>query len=172
MTQQDKYYLETEKKLSSDNEHIILDTLAQIRKNGKASIIPLVIDLLDKKISEKVSKETIMLLGHLKDKEAVSFIVSGLKSAKTKEYRTELIMTCWQSGLDYSKYIESFVDAFIFGDFQTAIESFSVIEEWIHNSPEEQVTSSRKLLIDNLKDVTAEKKAFYLELIKLVESYL
>ena len=170
MSVSDKYYLEIEKKLSSKNEKEILDTLKEIRQSGKASIIPLIVGLLDHHKDDAISQEVINMLGQLKDKDVIPYIIKELKSEHTNSYRTKLIMTCWQSGLDYSEHIKIFVEAFIQGDYQTSIEAFSVIDEWIHGSSKETIEECRKLLIENLKATSEEKKAFYMELIKVVES--
>jgi hypothetical protein len=172
MTTKDKYYLGIEKKLSSGNEKEILDTIKDIRISGQARIIPLIIALLDHNKDNVISQEVLSLLGQLKDKAVIPYIIPELKSKHTNSYRTELIMTCWQSGLDYSHHIDVFTEAFIHGDYQASIESFSVIEEWIHNSPKSTIEICKSQLMDNLSSCNEEKKAFYLELIKLVESFL
>jgi hypothetical protein len=172
MEKPNKYYLEIQARLNAKNNKEILHTLSEIKQTGQASIIPLVVRLLDNHTNDEVHREVIGLLGQLKEKEVIPYIINELRSEPTNQYRTELIMTCWQSGLDYSEHIYLFVEAFIYGDFQTAIESFSVIEEWIHNTPKDTIEASKELLLDNLKQVSEEKKSFYLELIKLVESYL
>ncbi len=171
MSEQEKYYKEIEKKFSSDNSKEILNTLKEVKNSGKVIIIPLIIQLLDGNKDEHIQKEVLSVLGDLKMKEAVPYIVDGIKQSENN-YRTDLIMTCWQSGLDFSSHIETFIEAFVFGDFQTAIEAFSVVEEWIHNSTKDQIENSRQLLLDNLKQVSEERKAFHLELMKLVESHL
>ncbi len=171
MSEQEKYYKEIEKKLNTEDSKEILNTLKDVKKNGRVVIIPLIVQLLDNDKDDAVKKEVLNILGQIKMEEAVPYIVAELKQDEDN-YRADLIMTCWQSGLDFSSHIENFIEAFVYGDFQTAIESFSVIEEWIHNASEEQVQNSRQLLIDNLKQVSEERKAFHLELIKLVESHL
>jgi hypothetical protein len=170
MTKPDKYFLETQATFASGNEKNILATLKEIKQSGQPHIIPLIIGLLDNHQDDEVSKEVLALLGQLKEKEVIPFIIEEINAKHTQNYSDKLIMTCWQSGLDYSEYIDVFTRAFIHGSFQTAIECFSVIEEWIHNSPAEKIAASRQMLIDHLNETSEEKKAFYMELIKLVES--
>ena len=172
MAKPDKYYLELQQKLANSNAKELIETIKEIKHSGKPQILPLVIRLLNKHKSDEVGKEVLILLGQLKDVNVIPFIIDEIKSTNSDAYKAELIMTCWQSGLDYSEYITDFTQEFISGDFQASIESFSVIEEWIHNATKETVEQSRKLLINNLENTPEEKKAFYIELIKLVESYL
>ncbi len=40
-----------------------------------------------------------------------------------------LVSSCWQSGLDYSDFAGDFADIFITGDYMTALECFTVLEE-------------------------------------------
>ncbi len=171
MTASDKYYHEIQTKLSSGNKNTILAALHDIRQKGHANILPLVVSLLNKKEHDEIREEAISLLGQLKDKESVPFIIGQIKSAATDSFKSELIMTCWQSGLDYSEHIDVFTQSFIDGDFQTSIEAFSVIDEWIDQASRDKIKQCKKLLTENLPVVSTEKKAFYLELIKLVESF-
>ncbi|QQS51529.1 MAG: HEAT repeat domain-containing protein [Bacteroidota bacterium] len=172
MTAREKYYLDVQTRFSSGNKKTILTTLHEIRQKGHANILPLVVSLLNKHQHDEVREEVISILGQLKDKEAVPFIIEQIKSSGTDTFKSELIMTCWQSGLDYSEHIDVFTQSFIDGDFQTAIEAFSVIDEWIDQAGSEKIKQCKELLAENLPKVSPEKKAFYLELIKLIESFL
>jgi hypothetical protein len=172
MTLNDKYYIETQNKLASKDQNEVLKTLKEIKHSGKSLIIPLIIALLKDKKENDITKEVLVLLGQLKDKEAIPIILEEIKSKDTEAFKAELIMTCWQSGLDYGYYIIDFAEEFIKGDFRVAIEAFTVIEEWIHNSPKEIILGCKKYLVENIGRISDEKKAYYLELVKLVESYL
>ena len=172
MIKPDKYFLEIQKNLSSDNAKDVIDTIKKIKHSGQAKVVPLIIGLLDKHRGDEIGREVLMILGQLKDITAIPLIIDEIKSAHSDGYRAELIMTCWQSGLDYSPYIKDFTQTFITGDYQTSIESLSVIEEWIHNAPKEDIIESKQLLLKNLDTVTEDRKGFYQELIKLVEGYL
>ncbi len=168
----DKYYKEIEKNFLSNNEKVILHTLDEIRKTGRAEIIPLMFDLLEIHTNDKITDEVFSILDQIKDREAVPYIISEITKKRCDRYRTRLITTCWQSGIDYSAYLLLFAENFVKGDYQIAIEAFSVIEENIHNSSDKIISECKDYLVNNIMKDAKEKRALHLELVKLVESYL
>ncbi len=55
--------------------------------------------------------------------------------------------SCWQSGMDYSDYLEEFSELFVKSDYETALEYMTVIEEMSVKTDAEQ----RKRLIVIIK---------------------
>ena len=43
-----------------------------------------------------------------------------------------LVSSCWQSGLNYSEYSTDLAEVFLKGDYVTAIECLTVIEESVN----------------------------------------
>ena len=172
MEKPDKYYKEIEKKFCSGNRSEILNTLKEIRFLGKAIIMPLVFQVLNNDPDDEIKDEIFNILSQLKDKECVPYIIDAIQSEASNSYITKLITTCWQSGLDYSEHILIFAEQFIKGDYQTAIESFSVIEEWIFESVPAQIFETKKFLIHNIDKVSEDKKPLYHELVKVVDSHM
>ncbi|MBN2485471.1 MAG: hypothetical protein JXB34_05830 [Bacteroidales bacterium] len=172
MEKPDKYYKETEQKFDSGKPAEIIGALNDMRINGKASVMPLVFRLLEQNPAKEITDEIFTLLSQLKNKECVPHIIGALQSGRLEKYNTQLITTCWQSGLDYSEHIIVFAEHFIKGGYQTAIEAFSVIEEWIFESHHETVSECKKFLIGAMDKVSAEKKPLYIELVKVVESHM
>lgn len=172
MTQPDKYYLEAEKAFASADDKKIAHKLNEIRKTGKPNIIPLVASLLEKHDGDGIEKIVLEILSQLKDKECVPYVIESVKKKNSDLIKKKLIMTCWQSGLDYSEYIVIFAQEFLKGSYETAIEAFTVIEEWIHNTSKEQIIACKTFLNENINKVKEDKKDFYLELVKFVERYI
>lgn len=170
--QQDKYYKEIEKKFSAKNSDELLKTIKDIRHTGKADIIPLLFDLINKNSDAGIKNEIFILLGQLKDKNSVPFIIDEIKNKRSDKYMCQLITTCWQSGLDYSDHILIFAEKFVGSDYITSIEAFTVIEEWIHNSDKEVIRNCKKYLVDNINKIETEKKALYIELVKVFENHI
>lgn len=61
--------------------------------------------------------------------EVIAEIKHGWKSATTRM----LVLSCWQSGLDYSSFSLDITEIFLTSDYATAIECLSVISESTHN---------------------------------------
>ncbi len=172
MDKAEKYYKEIQQKFDTKDTRQLMATLKEIRINGQALIIPLIIEILETHNDEEIKTEILSILGQLKDKESVSYIIEALQSGKIKNYKKEIITTCWQSGLDYSGHITLFAKEFIKGNYVTAIEAFTVIEEWIYKSDNKTIIDCKNYLIGAVSEVDNDKKPLYVELVKLVDSYL
>jgi len=115
--------------LRSSNRSAILETLKELRSEGDVSVLPELFNLLliqeDKEILDELAK----FLNDLKDKEAAEVLAKAVANPEYRKIQTILVAACWQNGLSYGKYIPTFVDVIISGDYSAAIEAFTVIEE-------------------------------------------
>jgi hypothetical protein len=80
-----------------------------------------------------------------------------------------LVSSCWQSGLNYSGYSSDFADLFLAGDYMTAIECFTVIENSVNNLTRPEKDSLIKQIREGSSSVIGEKTALALELISVLE---
>lgn len=169
MEKRDKYYKDIEVRLQANETNEVLETLKDIRQTGHAYILPLIFNLVNTNPNQQIHEEVFQMLGQLKEKDCVKYLVDEIKSGKSKKNITRILATCWQSGLDYSQYLNVFAEQFVSGDYVTAIEAFTVIEEWIHNASEEHIEECIILLKEQVSNISAEKKPLYVELVKLFE---
>lgn len=172
MEKKDKYYKEIEERLQAKETKEILETLKDIRKTGHAHILPLVFKLVNENPNQQIHEEVFQMLGQLKEKECVEYVIKEINSGDSKKHITRLLATCWQSGLDYSQHLLTFAEQFTTSDYITSIEAFTVIEEWIHNTSRADIQACKQYLVDSISEISQEKKPLYLELVKLVESSL
>ena len=97
-----------------------------------------------------------------------NFLVANPEHEKIQ---STLVAACWQNGLSYGKYIPTFVDVIISGDYSAAIEAFTVIEEAVGDLEQEERASLVGSLKSNLQQVEEQKKALFVELVRVIESY-
>jgi hypothetical protein len=83
-----------------------------------------------------------------------------------------MVAACWQSGLDFSMYLPAFIKIFVNGDYQAAIEAFSVIEESMENASDDMQKKCIKMLDDAADKVSQEKYLLFRELVKVVSAQL
>ena len=117
---------------------------------------------------EAIRESILMLIGELKNQDAVPVIVSILEQADRDGDFTRLVAACWQSGLDFSSQIPVFIRIFLDGDYQTAVEAFSVIEESFMNADATIQKSCLQLLEKSSTKVSEDKYPLYKELMKLI----
>lgn len=76
---------------------------------------------------------------NLKDKAVAEEVIIELRKQLKPDTLCMLVSSCWQSGLDYSDYVLDFAEVFLRGDYVTAFECLTVIEESV-----DDLSSSKK----------------------------
>jgi hypothetical protein len=160
----------TAEKLASTDNRIVLKKLSELKSTGNAVILPLILDLLKKNKSDIVAKEVLTFIGQLKDQKCVPVIVQYINQEKTGKYLADLISECWQSGLDFSQHLAIFAETFILGDYQVALESFTVIEEMLWKTTPDSIDNCRRNLLDRKDQIQSDKELLFKELIKVIDS--
>ena len=159
------------KGLQSDKENLILDAISQLYINGTAELIPYVIKLYFVTPSAKIRKEILALLNNLKDKNVCPYLVNAVIHYKGQESYHNIVSSCWQSGLDYSKYLDIFIDLVIEQELLTAIEAFSVVEENISQVSPPERERYAIYIRSKLKVVDEERKNLVNELLQMVQNF-
>lgn len=157
--------------LRSGNQSAILSTVKELRVHGKIEILPELLDVLVEQENEEIITEISSLLNDLKDQEGAELISRAIAAPDYKELQSLLVAACWQNGLSYGKYIDTFVEVVISGTYEAAIEAFTVIEEAIGDLDQDQRQRAVKKLKSGILKAEEEKKALISELIRVVESY-
>jgi HEAT repeat protein len=154
---------------NSDQEHI-LTTIHEIRNSGSVKILPVLFSMVNKNTDQLVRNEILKLLSEIKSQEAVPLIAESLDKNDFGDYLPSFIAACWQSGLDFSKFLRVFAGLFIQADYKSALEAFTVIEESLSNASEAEIYDCIHFLKEAECMVTDEKLPLFRELRKVVES--
>lgn len=157
--------------LRSGNRSAIISTLKEFRKHGHISILPDLFDLLLEQESEEIISEITSLLNDLKDQDGAELLSKAIANPEYSKILTHLVAACWQNGLAYGKYIDTFAEVVITGEYSAAIEAFTVIEEAIGDLDINQRGRMVKRFKARLKEVDDEKKPLLSELVKVIETY-
>ena len=155
--------------LWSENELLVLKTIHGLRATGNIHYIPELLKLLHQTRSETVEKELVRFIADVKEAAIVPYIIAGLKDPDLASAHGDIVSACWQSGLDYSQELDLFILLFIEGDYRTALESFTVIEESVVNLNGQDIEKAQNLLLKGLEQVSEEKKPLARELVKLLQ---
>jgi len=157
------------KKLFSNNVKDILFTIKGLRNTGNIEIIPELIKLLNQNNDTQVKNNLTSFFNDLKFKEATNEIIKALKNDNFKKIHHILLSSCWQSGLDYSIYINVFIDIFISGTYLDAIESFTIIENFEGKISIEQIKDAILKLKSEINNIENDKKELLVELVHVLE---
>ena len=82
-----------------------------------------------------------------------------LINATSESGKANLLRICWESAIDFSEYLDVFVDMLLNEDFITALEASTVIENLGGKIPEEKI----HIAIKRLQANSDENKNFLLE---------
>lgn len=133
-------------KLFDENEYstIIIGSEGMTKKDTDNA------DAVTVLVSNKSSREEKdEALKHLKANNAQSFIMNAISKTKNSEQKAQIIAACWETGLDFSKDFNFFVDLIGDNDFHVSFEAFTVIQEM----ESEIDTSSLTLALEKLKKI-------------------
>lgn len=157
--------------LRSGNRSAIVTTLKELRADGNVSILPDLFDLLLDQEDQQIIGEVTQLLNDLKEVEAIPFLAEAIGNPDYSKIQTILVSACWQNGLSYGKYINTFVKVVIHGEYEAAIEAFTVIEEAVGDLKQEEKDQLILQLKSHMKKIDEEKKMLLSELVKAVTNY-
>ena len=157
--------------LRSGNRSSLMDGLKEIRSDSNIDILPELFDLLLGQEDEEIIEEVSSLLNDLKIQEAAPILAEALGNPSFKDISRILAAACWQNGLSYSKYAETFTRLCIEADYETAIEAFTVLEEVVGDLDTEEKRKLVLIIKHEMSDTDDQKKLLLRELVKSIESY-
>jgi len=156
--------------LKSEDAAIVAETIQELRIHGNTDLLPFVFSLLFSNRMEQLNDEIVNLLNDIKDPKAVPVFMDAIKTYRGKKAFSQLVSACWQCGLDFSEYIDQFIELVIGEDYYTALEAFSVIEENVSLLTFQQRTARIELIRSRLELLSPEKKSLVNEVMSLLSS--
>jgi hypothetical protein len=163
MIESEKRLRELNAKLNSKDKKVVSDAIISLRgEDPFKGAIGLLADLYNSS-NNLIIKDLIQnFLNDIKDPASRKEVVKEVLKAYKSETISMLVASCWQSGLDYSEYVIDFANVFIKGDYLTALECFTVIEESVPN-----ITPAGKIeiisFLQQSKETTSSEKSTLLQ---------
>ena len=132
--------------VKSNNTAIVKTAFEGLKIVGEPSILhPIILELNTKNHTEK-NALILEFLACLKDRKARSVMMDLIQQTELKEYQQLLLSTIWNSPLDYTDYLEVFVDLALKGDFIITLECLTIIENLDGPFSEKSVMEAQVLL--------------------------
>ncbi|BAX78562.1 hypothetical protein [Labilibaculum antarcticum] len=155
--------------LNSTDDKVVLDSINQLRKDGKSEDITLLLDLMISNSGREIQSTIHSFLADLKNQDTDKIIIKAIGDDKYIAIRKILIAICWEASIDFSKYISTFVDLVIESDFEISFEAFTVIENLTEKISEEVKPTEMAKLKDAISGASPEKKGLIHEAIHIIE---
>jgi hypothetical protein len=155
--------------LNKDNIILISDAITLLREEQPfEGAIGLLTALYDKTDDYSVRKAVEGFMNDLKDQTAEIEVIAELRKELKPDTISMLVASCWQSGLDYSEYSLDFANIFLKGDYVTAIECLTVIEDSANDLTDNKREEIIKLINDSPLAHAKEKAELTYELLAIL----
>lgn len=153
------------KNLYSTDKKTVINTINSLKQNGNPEYIHYLIDLLKSNEDQDIHIPILSILTQLKQPDSARILVDAIENSKNEIVLEQLVNACWQNGLDYSPYLSSFTKLLITGDYMTAFEAFTVIDNMDTTLPKAKIDEEKNFLLANLKSVSEDRKDLVINLI-------
>lgn len=151
------------------NDELAIAFLLELRNSGGLYLVNPLLEVLISNRGETLKRTIVDLLTDVKEKEAVDLYINFLKAKFPAEHITEVVTICWQSRLNFSQHIDIFFEILIRGDYQTAFEAFTVIENNIDDLSSEQLSHYIGIVKKNVAKANRDKQLLLLEMVSTLD---
>lgn len=159
------------RRLRSDKQSLVIPVLNHLRQSvHAAAYLPEVIHLLYETKNDETRRELSQFLCDITDPGCIPHIINALRDDRNKSIWNIIISACWQSGLNFSNNLDTFIGIFLKEDYMTALEAFSVIEQSMPYLEEKKRVYYRDQLVQGIDAVDKEKAPLVREMIKIMEA--
>jgi hypothetical protein len=170
MIRSDKKIKELAKLLKNDNIMVITEAIELLRQEKPfEGAIGLLTAFYDRTDDNTAKKAITCFLNDLKDQSACEEVIQEIRKQWKADTISMLVSSCWQSGLNYSDFSLDLAKVFLKGDYVTAIECLTVIEESAHELSRKQKDEVIKLIEENPFSPVNEKNTLTFELKSILD---
>ena len=170
MIRSEKKFRELELALRNENTVPVTRAIELLRdEEAFEGAIGLLIACFDRTDNQSIRRLISGFMNDLKDLSSRGEVINEIKKEWKPETLTMLVSSCWQSGLDYSEYCTELAQVFISGNYLTALECFTVIEESAHLINPADKNEMLRILYEGNTSQADEKSTLTLELIRLMK---
>ncbi len=157
------------KDLRSEDSKTVVKAIKSLESHGDPSVIEPLAELLLAGPNEKIKTQVVELLSSLKDSSVTSYIMDVVEDSKYLPIRQTMLSTIWNTKVDFSDYLDEFVEIATKGDFMEALDCLTIIENLEGPFLEESVLESQLHLKNVLEsnEKMDEQKAHILSEIAL-----
>ncbi len=151
------------------SEETILKNLDNLRESGTLATLGAILENVVSQPSEAIKRKIYELVADLKSKSTTPILANFTLSCRNNQAQLELISASWQSRLDFSDYLERYIDLSLQGDLLLAHEVLTLVEENCQNPEAEQVNKAIAKIKEQLHSFSPEKQLLMVDLVNILE---
>lgn len=114
--------------LATDDGKKISKAIKALEAHGDPSVIKPLCEKLLSGVSEKNQKEILELFSSFKDSNVTAEMMDAIEEERYLPIRQLLLSTVWNTKVDFSDYIDEFVQIAVEGDFMETLDCLTIIE--------------------------------------------
>ena len=114
--------------IKSEDPKKVSKAIKSLESHGDASVIIPLAEALISGLNRKNEEEIIELLSSLKDTSAVVEIMEVIGDSKFISIRPQILSVVWNTQVDFSDYIDDFVEIAVTGNLMEAVECATIID--------------------------------------------
>jgi hypothetical protein len=139
--------------LKNGDEKIILEAIDSLRfEEPFDGALKMLAEFYDNTENIEIGKNIEKFFNDLKNNTLKGEVVEACRLPLKQSTIKMVVSSCWQSGLDYSDFLEDFAFLFVKTDFEIALECLTVIEEMFVN-----VDAGQRKKIASIIEKTGDK---------------
>lgn len=155
--------------INKGNTNLIVNAIEILRDDHPfEGAIGVLTSFYDKTDDYSVRKSIEGFMNDLKDQTACPEVINEIRKELKNETISMLVSSCWQSGLDYSEFAADLALVFLKGDYVTALECLTVIEESAPELSSDKKEQIIKLVKSSPLSSEGTKKSLSIELISIL----
>lgn len=144
------------KDLQSSNDQVVLKALKKVRDKGDVSIVKHLLNLYTSTSNDEIKSTVKLIISELKISDAVTPLIDYLSN--NNEEANELILyALWHANLNPVNHIPEIIEACCKGNYMTALEGLTVIEN-LDGPFQEDVLSEAKLILNDYFQSSEDEK--------------
>lgn len=150
--------------LNASDETKITKALKALEAHGNSSAIKPLAEKLLTGLSEKNEKELVELLCSLKDTSVTAELMDVIEDEKFESIRPTMLSVVWNTKVDFSDYIDEFVQIATKGNLVETLDCLTIIENMDGPFMEENILESQ-LHLKNFLEADLQKDPQKMELL-------
>ncbi len=144
--------------LNTGDQSKIARSIKSLESHGDSSVIKPLADKLLTDLSESNRKAILELFSSLKDSSVCVEIMDIVQNDHYISIRQELLTTIWNTKVDFSAYIDDFVEIAVKGSFMETLDCLTIIENLEGPFMEEDILECQLHLKNYLEDTSEKDK--------------
>lgn len=145
--------------LNSDDLELVSKSLNDIREIGNVAYIEPMFRALMVANDTAVKREIRKILAEIKTPASIDVFLGMIDDDKYTAVLPDIVSSCWESGLDFSKAIDKFVKLVVESDFAVAFEALSVIENMDFSMAKDEADALLGQVLQALDSAAPERKS-------------